>query len=56
MFRDIMRGCGSFDVAVVDLNLPGASDDEVLDSVIAEGIPAIVFTTDFNRDLAGGPG
>ncbi|MDH4412457.1 MAG: diguanylate cyclase [Rhizobium sp.] len=51
MFRDVMRGSGKFDVAVVDLNLPGASDGEILDAVIAEGIPAVVFTADFNRDL-----
>jgi diguanylate cyclase (GGDEF)-like protein len=51
LFREAMRGAEKFDVAVVDLNLPGASDGEVLDAVIAEGIPAIVFTADFNRDL-----
>ncbi len=51
VFREVMRGEERFDVAVVDLNLPGASDGEVLDAVIAEGIPAIVFTADFNRDL-----
>jgi diguanylate cyclase (GGDEF)-like protein len=50
-FREVMRGGQSFDVAVVDLNLPGASDGEVLDAVIAERIPAVVFTADFNRDL-----
>lgn len=51
VFRDIIRRGDPFDVAVVDLNLPGASDGEVLDAVIAEGIPAVVFTADFNRDL-----
>ena len=51
VFRQIMGEGDSFDVAVVDLNLPGASDGEVLDAVIAEGIPAVVFTADFNRDL-----
>jgi diguanylate cyclase (GGDEF)-like protein len=50
-FREVMRNDGPFDVAVVDLNLPGAPDGEVLDSVVAAGIPAIVFTADFNRDL-----
>jgi diguanylate cyclase (GGDEF)-like protein len=50
-FREAMRNGGPFDVAVVDLNLPGAPDGEVLDSVVAAGIPAIVFTADFNRDL-----
>ncbi|MDQ0421395.1 diguanylate cyclase (GGDEF)-like protein [Peteryoungia aggregata LMG 23059] len=51
VFHEVMRGKETFDVAVVDLNLPGAADGEVLDAVIAEGIPAIVFTADFNRDL-----
>jgi diguanylate cyclase (GGDEF)-like protein len=51
VFREVMQGGQTFDVAVVDLNLPGASDGEVLDAVIAEGIPAVVFTADFNRDL-----
>ena len=51
VFRQIMNEGDSFDVAVVDLNLPGATDGEVLDAVIAEGIPAVVFTADFNRDL-----
>ena len=50
VFRDIIRRGDPFDVAVVDLNLPGASDGEVLDAVIAEGIPAVVFTADFNRE------
>ncbi|MFL0691246.1 MAG: diguanylate cyclase [Agrobacterium tumefaciens] len=51
VFRNVMRGGETFDVAVVDLNLPGASDGEILDAVIAQGIPAVVFTADFNRDL-----
>ncbi|MDM7981796.1 MAG: diguanylate cyclase [Rhizobium sp.] len=51
VFRNVMRGGEKFDVAVVDLNLPGASDGEILDAVIAQGIPAVVFTADFNRDL-----
>lgn len=51
VFHEVMRGKETFDVAVVDLNLPGAADGEVLDAVIAGGIPAIVFTADFNRDL-----
>ncbi len=50
-FREVMGSGQTFDVAVVDLNLPGASDGEVLDAVIAERIPAVVFTADFNRDL-----
>jgi diguanylate cyclase (GGDEF)-like protein len=37
-----------FDVAVVDLNLPGASNGELLDLVVAAGIPAVVFTATFD--------
>jgi CheY-like chemotaxis protein len=51
VFRQVMQSGQTFDVAVVDLNLPGASDGEILDAVIAERIPAVVFTADFNRDL-----
>ncbi|MFB9910364.1 GGDEF domain-containing response regulator [Rhizobium paknamense] len=40
-----------FDVAIVDLNLPGASDGEILNSVVAQGIPAVVFTARFDLDL-----
>ncbi|WP_321384300.1 response regulator, partial [Rhizobium sp.] len=41
-------GRGDFDVAVVDLNLPGALDGELLDLVVRLGIPAIVFTATFD--------
>ncbi|MBB4953301.1 diguanylate cyclase (GGDEF)-like protein [Agrobacterium vitis] len=37
-----------FDVAVVDLNLPGASNGELLDLVVSLGIPAVVFTATFD--------
>ncbi len=40
-----------YDVAVVDLNLPDSPDGQVLDQVIAQGIPAVVFTAHFNRDM-----
>jgi diguanylate cyclase (GGDEF)-like protein len=41
-------GTCDFDVAVVDLNLPGASDGQLLDLVVSRGIPAIVFTATFD--------
>jgi diguanylate cyclase (GGDEF)-like protein len=47
-------GSNEFDVAIVDLNLPGASDGELLDLVVAAGIPAVVFTATFDaavRDI-----
>lgn len=41
----------SFDVAVVDLNLPGASNGEVLDLVVSRGIPSVVFTATFDATV-----
>lgn len=40
-----------FDAAVVDLNLPDSPDGQILDEVVAMGIPAVVFTADFNRHM-----
>lgn len=40
-----------FDIAVVDLNLPDSYDGQVLDQVVALGVPAVVFTADFNRNM-----
>lgn len=37
-----------FDAAIVDLNLPGAANGELLDLVVAAGIPAVVFTATFD--------
>ncbi|TCP90588.1 response regulator receiver modulated diguanylate cyclase [Rhizobium sp. PP-CC-2G-626] len=47
---DVTRAleCQSFDVAVLDLNLPDAPNCEALDLVLSHGIPAIVFTGSFN--------
>ncbi|GLR20524.1 MULTISPECIES: diguanylate cyclase [Alphaproteobacteria] len=42
---------GEFDVAIVDLNLPDSPDGQILDEVVAMGIPAVVFTADFNRHM-----
>ncbi|MBV2185955.1 MAG: diguanylate cyclase [Rhizobium sp.] len=40
-----------FDVAVVDLNLPDSPNGQILDEVVAMGIPSVVFTADFNRHM-----
>ncbi|MBW8447363.1 MAG: diguanylate cyclase [Arenimonas sp.] len=40
-----------FDAAVVDLNLPDSPDGQILDEVVAMGVPAVVFTADFNRHM-----
>ena len=42
VFRDIIRRGDPFDVAVVDLNLPGASDGEVF-GAIKRGIPSTMM-------------
>lgn len=44
-------GEAAFDVAVVDLNLPGAADGQLLDLVVGLGIPAIVFTATFDATV-----
>ncbi|NML73278.1 diguanylate cyclase [Rhizobium sp. S-51] len=51
-FREaVARADQPFDIAVVDLNLPDSPDGQVLDEVAALGIPAVVFTADFNRRM-----
>lgn len=50
-FQEASGGGSHFDVAVVDLTLPDSPDGQVLDEVVALGIPAIVFTADFNREM-----
>lgn len=51
-FREtVASGDQSFDVAVVDLNLPDSPDGQILDEVVSMGIPAVVFTADFNREM-----
>lgn len=50
--REVLeKGEADFDVAVVDLNLPGASNGELLDLVVSLGIPAIVFTATFDANV-----
>lgn len=50
--REVLgNGKDHFDVAVVDLNLPGASDGQLLDLVVGFGIPAIVFTATFDATV-----
>ena len=39
------------DAVVVDLNLPDSPDGQILDEVVAMGVPAVVFTADFNRHM-----
>lgn len=40
-----------FFAGLLDLNLPDAPDGEVIDYVLSQGIPAIVFTGKFDDDL-----
>lgn len=41
----------TFFASLLDLNLPDAPDGEVIDYVLAQGIPAIVFTGKFEDEL-----
>lgn len=47
----IESGKYTFFASLLDLNLPDAPDGEVIDYVLAQGIPAIVFTGKFDDDL-----
>jgi signal transduction histidine kinase/HPt (histidine-containing phosphotransfer) domain-containing protein len=42
---------GEFFAALVDLHLPDSTQGEAVDDMIERGIPAIVFTGNFNDDL-----
>ncbi|PTM95416.1 GGDEF domain-containing response regulator [Mycoplana dimorpha] len=43
--RDVLNDSGDeYALAIVDLNLPGASPCEALDAVLSQSIPALVFT------------
>ncbi len=37
--------------ALLDLNLPDAPNGEIVDAVLAHGLPAIIFTAEINDDL-----
>ena len=41
----------TFFASLLDLNLPDAPDGEVVDYVLAQGIPVIIFTSKFDDDL-----
>ena len=45
------EGKDSFSVALVDLHLPDAPQGEVLDHLLALGVPCIVFTGEFSDEL-----
>lgn len=42
---------GSYDAAVVDINLPDAAPGEALDATMRRGIPTIAFTSDLSDTL-----
>ncbi|HIJ85221.1 MAG TPA: response regulator, partial [Magnetococcales bacterium] len=44
-------GQENFFVALLDINLPDAPQGEVVDLVLGHGVPAIVFTGEFNDEL-----
>ena len=47
----INSGNSDFFVGLLDLNLPDASDGKIVDYVLSKGIPAIVFTGEFNDQV-----
>jgi len=49
--RQVEENESGFFLAVLDLNLPDAHDEEIVDYVVSKGIPAIVFTGNFGDDI-----
>lgn len=47
----LQDGKGNFFMAIVDLNLPDAREEEVVEYIIGKGIPVIVFTANFSDDV-----
>lgn len=41
----------NFDIALTDLNVPGAPNGEVMDELLSRGIPTIVFTGTFSEEV-----
>ena len=41
----------SYLAALLDLNLPDAPNGEIVDAVLAQGVPSIIFTAEINDDL-----
>lgn len=48
---DILASDQDYFLAVLDLHLPDASGAEIVNAVQAHGVPVIVYTSDFSRDL-----
>ncbi|MFW5488396.1 MAG: response regulator [Desulfovibrio sp.] len=42
---------GDFFLAVLDMHLPDASGEEIVNKVMSRGIPVIIYTSDFTPDL-----
>jgi diguanylate cyclase (GGDEF)-like protein len=49
--KELVEGGERFELAVVDLTLPDSSDGEVVDYTSDNGIPTVVFTGRFDRDI-----
>ena len=45
------RSAGEFSVALLDFTLPDAPEGEVIDEVVAKGIPVIVFTSNIESEV-----
>jgi diguanylate cyclase (GGDEF)-like protein len=49
--RIIEESVSDFFLAILDLNLPDARDEEIVDYVLSKGLPSIVFTGNFSDDV-----
>ena len=46
----VEKGAKDYFLAVLDLNLPDAHDEQIVDYILSKGIPSIIFTSNFNDD------
>ena len=47
----VVSNPGQYDIALTDLNVPGAPNGEVMDELLSRDIPTIVFTGTFSEDV-----
>lgn len=47
----VVSGNSQYDIALTDLNVPGAPNGEVMDELLSRGIPTVVFTGTFSEEV-----
>ena len=46
----VEKEAAAYFMAILDLNLPDARDEQIVDYILSKNIPSIVFTSNFNDD------